>query len=1050
MKNIIFFIFNISILNGLCQTGAVVESFQNPTNIGLVNGNVSDFILLPNNEAVVVGGLMSLGGVPRTGIAKLNQNGGLNIPFNPSPDNNAFKILEQPDGKFLVVGFFTGISGYTNPKLARINADGSFDFSFLIGSGPDDLINNIQLQSDGKIIITGEFLSFNGNPATRIARLNSDGSFDPTYLTGTGFDAAPNTIALDSLNRLIVSSNYTSYNGTPVSNVIRLNSDGTLDSSFDAGIGADDVVSKISVLSDNRLIVGGKFNSFNNFYSPGLVKIKENGQIDSSFVIGSGFSYNSNFFNILDIDLVGDSVYYVSGSFQGFNGNNIQAIIRMDTTGLFDNSFHPFSNVSDVCSMTKVANDGSLFCSMNNNFALTHILNTGIIDSTYNLIYGFNGSGLDIIRSGNGIIILGNQDDLTGNTGNLSLSKYLLNGDIDTNFNISDFGYYVQGKMLQLSSGNILVAYNNGLYLFDSLGNAVPSFNSGLGFTVLGGSPFGIIHDMVEQNDGKIIVLGYFNSYDGNNVSNILRINPNGSIDLSYNTGTGLNNTAFSGQFNTQGQLITVGYFSEYNGSIAKSIVRINTDGTIDNSFNQPFNYPFYSYADRVLILPNQNILVSGFFPVINGENVMFRLFPDGTVDTSYHAYIGSSERISEVKLLSNNHLMYVGDFSVMSNQPVWKYAYTDLDGNVDLSLQYEIGTDQKIVDVEVNPYDGIYFAGDFNSFRNYPKNGFSKITFCPEERDTVNIVSIQNYYWNQTNVTYVNSGIYTDTLPSSMGCDSIIVLNLTILNNALEIFTNPSLNSNCSGEAFVTNYSNTSSSYTYTIIGVDTLQGNGQIVFSNLCEGLYLLEAIGQNNDTLNNQFVVGLNTNYTTLWPFSSLDTISDTFQVVMELCNVNFSDIQNIVANSVSYFSPDSMSVQWIVYTNAGSNMINTILPSDTGNFMLQFQFYCNQKSNPTFGVVNLGYVNNGNGISTLSIFESEISQLNLFPNPTSDQVTITMSAPSANLRIYDIQGKLVAEQEVVSGSEVSLKEFQTGVYLFEVISEGNRTVKRIVKN
>ncbi len=78
-----------------------------------------------------------------------------------------------------------------------------------------------------------------------------------------------------------------------------------------------------------------------------------------------------------------------------------------------------------------------------------------------------------------------------------------------------------------------------------------------------------------------------------------------------------------------------------------------------------------------------------------------------------------------------------------------------------------------------------------------------------------------------------------------------------------------------------------------------------------------------------------------------------------------------------------------------------------------------------------------------------FENELSNISLFPNPTSDIVTITMSAPSANLRIYDIQGKLVAEQKVVSGSEVSLNEFQTGVYLFEVISEGNRTVKRVVK-
>ncbi len=121
----------------------------------------------------------------------------------------------------------------------------------------------VAIQNDGKILIGGDFLSFNGITAHRIARLNIDGTLDPTFISGIGFDLKVSAIAMQSDGKIIIGGNFTLYNGTSRKRIARLNTDGSLDATFNIGTGANWEVATVFVQDDGKIIVGGDFWSFN-------------------------------------------------------------------------------------------------------------------------------------------------------------------------------------------------------------------------------------------------------------------------------------------------------------------------------------------------------------------------------------------------------------------------------------------------------------------------------------------------------------------------------------------------------------------------------------------------------------------------------------------------------------------------------------------------------------------------------------------------------------------------------------------------------------------
>ena len=249
------------------------------------DGFVSSVALDVAGRVIIGGGFTTYDGVDRNGVARLNPNGTLDTTFNPGVGANGIVWAVLAQGNYIyVAGDFTTIRGVPCNHVARFNDDGSLDTSFNTTNGPTGSVHAMALQSDGKLIIGGEFLTVNGISRKRLARLNVDGSIDVNYDIGVGFDSKVYSIALQSDEKAVVGGAFKNFNLIKSSGLVRLNQNGSIDTSFDIGIGANDAVYAVTIQPDQKILVGGIFNSFNGTRRVGLTRLFSEGYVDTTFL----------------------------------------------------------------------------------------------------------------------------------------------------------------------------------------------------------------------------------------------------------------------------------------------------------------------------------------------------------------------------------------------------------------------------------------------------------------------------------------------------------------------------------------------------------------------------------------------------------------------------------------------------------------------------------------------------------------------------------------------------------------------------------------------
>ena len=310
----------------LFENGIRDNSFQ--VGIGF-NNLVYCTAIQPDGKIIVGGNFSSFNGVSRNFIARLNTNGSLDQFFLPVVNGIVQKISIQSDGKIILVGNFTTCNSTSSNYIARLNINGTNDLTFNIGSGCSNVLKTVAIQSDGKILIGGSFTTFNGVSRNCIARLNSNGSVDPNFNTGgfgNGFNGSPNDIILQTDGKIIVGGIFTSFNGVSRNKIARLNNDGTLDASFDPGLGIQTgSISSMDLQVDGKLIIGGLFYDYNGDNIFALARINSNGTRDLAF--NPGTSVNPSYVFFLKIQDNGKIL--IGGNWTTFNGQINSSIARL-------------------------------------------------------------------------------------------------------------------------------------------------------------------------------------------------------------------------------------------------------------------------------------------------------------------------------------------------------------------------------------------------------------------------------------------------------------------------------------------------------------------------------------------------------------------------------------------------------------------------------------------------------------------------------------------------------------------------------------------------
>jgi uncharacterized delta-60 repeat protein len=324
--------------------GTLDTGFLN--NLSGANAPVNSLDIQGDGRIFVAGAFTTLDGVRRNFIGRLMPDGSLDTSFNPGSgaDNTVNTVVETfINGlrRVYIGGAFGSVNGSSSPGLARLEADyaddkndGSVDPSFSVGSGADGQVYAIAVYPTnsiyaGKLLVGGSFNHFNGFAATNLVRLNIDGSVDTNYLAGLG--SGPNgtvrALAIQLNGQVLAGGGFTSFNGTSINHICRLNVDGTLDAGFLAAVGpgADNNVNVIAIQPDNRILLGGSFGHVNGVTRNRITRLMPTGGVDPTINFGSGANG--------DVDAIvvqpADDNLVIGGGFTIYDGQVDSGIARI-------------------------------------------------------------------------------------------------------------------------------------------------------------------------------------------------------------------------------------------------------------------------------------------------------------------------------------------------------------------------------------------------------------------------------------------------------------------------------------------------------------------------------------------------------------------------------------------------------------------------------------------------------------------------------------------------------------------------------------------------
>ncbi len=721
----------------------------NPGATNGFEGTVRCIKRLNNGKIIVYGGLYQYMGTNVSNLVRLKPNGARDTSFSVTglAASTATYIIwpslieEQPNGKLLVGGSFTSFNGQTRNRIVRLNLNGSLDSTFSTGTGFDGPVHVVRLQPDGKILCGGNFSAYNGVSRKGMARLNTDGTLDTSFDIQNGFSSENepdavnvNSIELQANGKIIAAGRFTHFNGEATGSVVRLESNGAIDPTF-AVTTSTPVYRALINPNDGSIYLAGPLLTFGGQQKGCVARVLADGSLDTNFQTpdGLGVSFSAAY----DIGLFPDGRLLVGGNFTTSTGN-ILAIL--DEQGALDPSFHftaQFSSAGvysvSITPSGQIIAGGDFFSVEYSNptYATVSVTKGRIVqlnpdgstDLTFNPVIGPQYGGLGLkgyydsfllgarfynerfyphspVVSMDGSAIDSNLNIPANKTfiemedapdgGHYFLSYNQIYHLLDSGELDPTFQWFVQ-EPLQFdfrlrtfevqSDGKIVIG---GAFKYVTAGPPYPRQNlvrinpdGTLDTTYLIGSGFSDpqnanyliqgVYAMAKQPDEKIIMAGYFSKYQGLPENNIIRLNPDGSKDTTFLSGSGFNANVEEIILHPDGRILAVGRFTTYNGTTNPFITRLNSDGTIDTTFTSPFDTDngLYARIDNVCMQPDGKYIVFGW---IGNTSKLLRLNSDGSMDTSFNSgnIFYYDDTSSEIISASSSHLELLGNGTIV------------------------------------------------------------------------------------------------------------------------------------------------------------------------------------------------------------------------------------------------------------------------------------------------------------------------------------------------------------------------------------------------
>jgi len=393
--------------------GQVSQSFTVPITPGATNGLVALNLGLTNAVALNTSLPWNALGTPSTAVLNIIDTSLVNEPPG-SPDTTysplaafnqpVFALALQPNNQLLAAGDFTMANGVPRQRVARLNSDGTLDASFSLPSSADGAnasVRALALQSDGRILVGGYFTNFNSVVMNYIARLNYDGSLDSRFNPGAGADSPVFALGQTFVNgaaKVLVGGAFASLSGQVFNYIGRLNDDGSPDTTFNAGgLGANGTVFALAVQTDGKVVIGGDFTAYNNTPVNHVARLNVDGSLDLNFTNAVSNPAAGANGSVRAIAIQPDGKILIGGLFTNVDGGNLNYLARLNTDGSLDAGFTPGVGADGAVLSIALQTDerivlGGQFthCSGVSRNRLTRLNPNGTVDPTINFGAGAN------------------------------------------------------------------------------------------------------------------------------------------------------------------------------------------------------------------------------------------------------------------------------------------------------------------------------------------------------------------------------------------------------------------------------------------------------------------------------------------------------------------------------------------------------------------------------------------------------------------------------------------------------------------------------------
>lgn len=353
-----------------------------------------------------------------------------------------------------------------------------------------------------------------------------DGSaaFDPKFQNKTAIDNFIRSFAVQSDGKIVIGGGFENIDGIESRHIARLNADGTFDKNFAASVNS--VLYCVALQEDGKILVGGDFTEISGQPCKSIARLTTDGGLDPTFHM-----WPDTEGTLRSILVQPDGKIIVAGNFTKFHGVKKNRIARLNSNGDPDESFKGAANgivwATALQSDDKIllGGDFSLIDGVRRN-RIARLNANGEIDNRFNPGNGAN----------SWVYAIAVQED----------GRILIGGDF------TEFNGRPRNRVARLNEDGSLDA----------------TFTPGAG-------PDNGIRTVALQSDGKILLGGVFKYFNDTLLNHIARLNPNGSVDLSFDPGTGFNDIVRTIDVLPDGKILAAGHFTNYNGVACSRIARL-------------------------------------------------------------------------------------------------------------------------------------------------------------------------------------------------------------------------------------------------------------------------------------------------------------------------------------------------------------------------------------------------------------------------------------------------------------------------------------------